>query len=119
MKGVPTVPAVSREPPKVAQEQPTAAAAEQVSDGLKIALSPKRKVVPVPCKENYPTIQATETEKEGGWEGDVKQAPAKVVPNNRFSSNDGFLLHYLPVPFQPSEVIFTPPASRLRLLMAL
>ena len=47
VKGVPTVPAVSREPPKVAQEQPTAAAAEQVSDGLKIALSPKRKVVPV------------------------------------------------------------------------
>ena len=72
-----------------------------------------------PCQENYPTIQATETEKEGGWEGDVKQAPAKVVPNNRISSNDGFLLHYFPVPFQPSEVIFTPPASRLPLLMAL
>merc|ERR1711974_420840 len=47
-KGVPTVAAVTRDPPKVAQEQPAAA-------------------------------QVSETEKEGGWEGEAKQAPAKAV----------------------------------------
>merc|ERR1711974_408647 len=49
VKGVPTVAAVTRDPPKVAQEQPAAAA------------------------------QVSETEKEGGWEGEAKQAPAKAV----------------------------------------
>merc|ERR1719447_1822732 len=49
VKGVPTVSTVQREPQKAPQEQPTAAA------------------------------QVSETEKEGGWEGDAKQAPAKAA----------------------------------------
>jgi len=49
VKGVPTVGAVAREPPKVAPEQP--AAAPQVS----------------------------ETEKEGSWEGETKQPPVKTA----------------------------------------
>ena len=37
-------------------------------------------VVPVLKEILYHAIQATETEKEGGWEGEAKQAPAKVDP---------------------------------------
>ena len=45
------MPAVSREPPKVAQEQP-AAAAEQVSVGLKIERSPPEQNIAPVLKDN-------------------------------------------------------------------
>ena len=46
------MPAVSREPPKVAQEQPAAAAAEQVSVGLKIERSPPEQNIAPVLKDN-------------------------------------------------------------------